>query len=149
VRQSWGNTRGARGRRFPLAQFTNRRLPAWNVPHHSAGEGPSLSEVCRGLGSRNTEKLITVRPQRWSGTSRTTLPRIQGGLVFQAHRLLYHSTLGSRVIQKEKKDHSAGDERSISEVCKGVGSRNTEMLITGRTQRWAKLCSEAGIPKVD
>jgi len=29
----------------------------------------------------------------------------RGGLVFKAHRLLYHSTLGSRVIKKEKKFH--------------------------------------------
>jgi len=29
--------------------------------------------------------------------------RFRGGLVFKAHRLLYHSTLGSRVIQKKKK----------------------------------------------
>ena len=28
--------------------------------------------------------------------------RFRGGLVFEAHRLLYHSTLGSRVIQKKK-----------------------------------------------
>ena len=26
----------------------------------------------------------------------------RGGLVFKAHRLLYHSTLGSRVIKKKK-----------------------------------------------
>jgi len=29
--------------------------------------------------------------------------RFRGGLVFKAHRLLYHSTLGSRVIKKKKK----------------------------------------------
>ena len=28
----------------------------------------------------------------------------RGGLVFKAHRLLYHSTLGSRVLRKKKKD---------------------------------------------
>ena len=115
---------------FPVAQLTNRRLPAWNVPHHSAGEGPSLSEVCRGLGSRNTEMLITARPQRWAGTSRTTLPRFRGGLVFKARRLLYHSTLGSRVTKRKKKHHFAGEEPSFSEVCRGVGSRNAEMLTT-------------------
>ena len=27
----------------------------------------------------------------------------RGGLVFEAHRLLFHSTLGSRVIKKKKK----------------------------------------------
>jgi hypothetical protein len=29
--------------------------------------------------------------------------RFQGGLVFKAHRLVYHSTLGSRVIKKKKR----------------------------------------------
>ena len=29
--------------------------------------------------------------------------RFRGGLVFKAHRLLYHSTLGLRVIKKKKK----------------------------------------------
>ena len=28
--------------------------------------------------------------------------RFRGGLVFKAHRLLYYSTLGSRVIKKEE-----------------------------------------------
>jgi len=30
--------------------------------------------------------------------------RCRGGLVFKAHRLLYHSTLGLRVIQKMKEE---------------------------------------------
>ena len=30
------------------------------------------------------------------------MKRFPGGLVFKAHRLLYHSTLGSRVIKKKK-----------------------------------------------
>ena len=29
--------------------------------------------------------------------------RFRDGLVFKAHRLLYHSTLGTRVIKKKKK----------------------------------------------
>ena len=29
--------------------------------------------------------------------------RFRGGLVFKAHRLLYHSTLGFRVLEKKKK----------------------------------------------
>ena len=31
------------------------------------------------------------------------MKRFRGGLVFQAHRLLYHSTLGLRVIKKTEK----------------------------------------------
>jgi hypothetical protein len=34
---------------------------------------------------------------------RRDVKRFRGGLVFKAHRLLSHSTLGSRVIKKEKK----------------------------------------------
>jgi len=29
--------------------------------------------------------------------------RFRGGLVFKAHRLVYHSTIGLRVIKKKKK----------------------------------------------
>ena len=35
------------------------------------------------------------------------MERFRGGLVFKAHRLLYHSTPGSRVIKKKKKDRVA------------------------------------------
>jgi hypothetical protein len=34
---------------------------------------------------------------------RKIVRRFRGGLVFKAHRLLYHLTLGSRVIKKKKK----------------------------------------------
>ena len=35
---------------------------------------------------------------------RSNLKRFRGGLVFKIHRLVYHSTLGSRVIQKRRSD---------------------------------------------
>ena len=38
---------------------------------------------------------------------RIGVKRFRGGLVFKAHRLLYHSTLGLRVIKKKKKDRLA------------------------------------------
>ena len=34
---------------------------------------------------------------------RRNVKRFPGGLVFKAHRLLYHSTLGLRLIKKKKK----------------------------------------------
>jgi len=36
---------------------------------------------------------------------RRNVKRFQGGLVFKTHRLLYHSTLGSRVITKKRRRH--------------------------------------------
>jgi len=35
-------------------------------------------------------------------TAAATLKRFRGGLIFKAHRLLHHSTLGFRVIKKKK-----------------------------------------------
>ena len=37
----------------------------------------------------------------WVG-ARGNVKRFRGGLVFKAHRLLHHSTLGLRVIKKKK-----------------------------------------------
>jgi len=42
--------------------------------------------------------------------------RFRGGIVFKAHRLLYHSILGLRAIQKKKKKKRAARRR-----CPGVG----------------------------
>jgi len=36
-------------------------------------------------------------------SGRRNVKRFRGGLVFKAHRLVYHSTLGLRVIKKRKK----------------------------------------------
>jgi len=46
-----------------------------------------------------TPLIWTTLPRAWSARARTT------GLVVKAHRLLYHSTLGLRVIKKKTKDH--------------------------------------------
>jgi len=38
------------------------------------------------------------------GTDSVRIAWFRGGLVFKAHAWLYHSTLGSRVMKKNKKD---------------------------------------------
>ena len=40
--------------------------------------------------------------------------RFRGGLAFKAHRLLYHSTLGLRVIKKKKKNQSTPRRKHVS-----------------------------------
>ena len=43
--------------------------------------------------------------------------RFRGGLVFKAHRLLYHSTLGLRVTKKKKvAARTAGGSTTIEEM---------------------------------
>jgi len=42
--------------------------------------------------------------------------RFRGGLVFKAHRPLYHSTLGSRVIQKKRRSRVLGSPLKLHEV---------------------------------
>jgi len=39
--------------------------------------------------------------------------RFRGGLVFKAHRLLYHSTLGLRVIKQKGKEHDPATHTSV------------------------------------
>ena len=55
------------------------------------------------------------------------MKRFRGGLVFKAHRLLYHSTLGLRVIKKKKKRFMVGVsgsefvEKHLTSECVGKG----------------------------
>ena len=68
--------------------------------------GGVLLERCEILRTAHTHFLNTTSKLKWGAFQRRA--RIQGswlfrrGLVFKAHRLLYHSTLGSRVIKENK-----------------------------------------------
>jgi len=50
--------------------------------------------------------IFSIRPCR--GHYNINAQRFRGGLVFKAHRLLYHSTLGLRVIKKKKMRRAVG-----------------------------------------
>ena len=50
---------------------------------------------------------------------RTSLKRFRGGLVFRAHRLLYHSTLGSRV--KRENRSTPASHRTSKGFCEETG----------------------------
>ena len=54
---------------------------------------------------------LTLRSSIYEQLLRRILKRFRGGLVSKAHRLLYRSTLGSRVIKKKRK-HLSGRERA-------------------------------------
>jgi len=92
--------------------------------------GPLVTPLVAGgisqLGLRTVECPLTLyrgatpRPFRTAPTApRSKLTRGQlgfrGGLVFKAHILLYHSTLGLRVIKKKKKfpNHSKTCRESL------------------------------------
>ena len=53
---------------------------------------------------------------------RRNVKRFRGGLVFNAHRLLYNSTLGSRVIKKKKKVEWGRRQGVTSHLFNTVGS---------------------------
>ena len=50
-----------------------------------------------GFGGYHDNILVAVRLR--DQLLRSNVERFRGGLVFEAHRLLYHSTLGARVIR--------------------------------------------------
>ena len=60
--------------------------------------GAHMLQAC-GLGSSQSGTL-RQRPPKQADMG-GNVKRFRGGLVFKAHRLLYHSTLGSKVIHKE------------------------------------------------
>jgi len=57
--------------------------------------------VCRE--HRREDRRAVAPPPAEVGLLYKNVQRFRGGLVFKAHRLVYHSTLGSRVIIKKKK----------------------------------------------
>ena len=46
---------------------------------------------------------LTMRP-RLVGQNKNLVQRYRGGVVFKTHRLVYHSTLGLKAIEKKKSD---------------------------------------------
>jgi len=72
--------------------------------------------------------------------------RFRGGLVFKAHRLLYHSTLGLKVIKKKKKDgrRERGEERGEERrglVWFAPRQRSAEVSLTNASRlRCAESC---------
>jgi len=56
--------------------------------------------------------------------------RFRGGLVFEAHRFFYHSTLGSKVIKKEEEDDRISDLWAKSRLGGGENGRDRTGSIT-------------------
>jgi len=54
--------------------------------------------------------------------------RFRGGLVFKAHRLLYHSTLGLRVIKNKKR------RRVENQSAHGMVERDWVVITMGKDQ---------------
>jgi len=88
-----------------------------------------LSIFCsHGTPPREVPRLFGhMGERRWRGwyrarscTSPSTLRmRFRGGVVFEAHRLLYHSTLGLRVIKKKKKVRPTSHPPSeFNQICR-------------------------------
>ena len=58
-----------------------------------------------------------------AGIFRRDVERFRTGLVFKAHRLVYRSTLGSRVIKKKKKRGCAGEN-----LVDGLGDERSSLI---------------------
>ena len=81
----------------PQSQVKHQHLlPSFPVPFMCTGFTDSGQPPGPGHALKTHE--LTVRVSLLHHTPE----RFRGGLVFKAHRLLYHSTLGSRVIKKEQ-----------------------------------------------
>ena len=73
------------------------RQRSGSTPHPSRRGNMEINRTLSSRGCETTSSLARKRPLH------RNVQRFRGGLVFKAQRLLYHSTLGLRVIQKKKK----------------------------------------------
>jgi len=57
------------------------------------------------MWSRFAQNFKAMKPSKssvWTASNQIEVKRFRGGLVFKAHRLVYHPTSGLRVIKKKK-----------------------------------------------
>ena len=88
------------------------KLPPPNPEIQTHGIQTNTAIPCEVFPNRQfrARREMTRSGVRVSGKEglRRNVKRFRGGLVFQTHRLLYHSTLGLRVIRKKKKKGKEG-----------------------------------------
>ena len=84
----------------------------WPISAHLAPSSPScidsfLANRVESSGIKillHRANLVWYHEKGWINSQNA--PRFRGGLVFKAHRLLCHSTLGLRVMKSKKKSNS-------------------------------------------
>ena len=84
------------------------------------GEGRERGEI----QTTGYEPFVLNGPMHWAISTRSA-KEFRGGLVSKAHRWLYHSTLGSRVIEKKTKAPGALESAPEKEIVRvgGWGER--------------------------
>ena len=73
--------------------------------------------------------------------------RFRGGLVFKAHRLVYHSTLGLRVMKKKRRVDLSPRRQRVSQREKKTSlaqGRKTTTFCWWKARREHSLCSKGG-----
>ena len=67
-----------------------------------------------------SEELTLRYPHEGPCVASRNVKRFRGGLVFEAHRLVFHLTLGSRVIKKKKNRSVTGAMRRVAHPSAGA-----------------------------
>jgi len=77
---------------------------------------------------------------------RRNVKRFRGGLVFKAHRRVYHSTLGWRVIKKRRSEHFALRRNDLGEIL-NTGPRVSLFftLVTGPRRSLSLTLSDTNV----
>ena len=86
------------GARYSLGRIFMERIPR---------SRPRCPRQVPGRGRSRTILSAAPTPVQW----------FRGGLVIEAHRLLYHSTLGLRVIKKKEEDSECGSDPGCPHTC--------------------------------
>jgi len=107
-----------------MALHINGNPKQWRVGQTGPEpEGRIAAESKAEVAHHPPQVVHTHLPANWSNVK-----RFRGGLVFKAHRLVYHSTLGWRVIKK-KKTISQSASRQYQSVPARKNMANSKGLI--------------------
>jgi len=97
------------------------RVEGWGLRVEGGGWRVNVWAERQGTGFRSAS------PAKFSAREQLhyrNVKRFRGGLVFKAYRLVYHSTLGLRVIKKKKK-HGVQEFQPCEVFCQCRGARGS------------------------
>ena len=108
-----------------LTQLTLGTYAVQPLPNHPLKFRGNETFVTHRAASA-CKALETSSNSEWGETC--NVQRFRGGLVFKAHRLLYHSTLGLRVIKKKGRNLQCKCGRRVPRRTLGGVPREQKML---------------------
>ena len=125
---------GVNGSQSPLKSHRLQRQPA------------SPQTLRTSIAPSNNPEWFTRKRTEFEGQLlRRNVQRFRGGLVSKAHRFLYHSTLGSRIIKKRREAPASRPNRGVTILdVINVNQKSTQWPVAQILSKHHKLTVSCG-----